>query len=181
MQECLALFSLALISSKLNRNIESIEYYEECLNKLKTEFEGNYSQQILEIYGRIFIGLINSYLSMKDTIKASLYAHSMLDFTLTEISKLNEENKTKAFDTNADSKSLDKSFNSLNKSEEEEEGYLVKAQQRRYEYLKFVEMTACSKLATCYLRQNRLMDAFKLHQREATLAMQLNNTLYLTR
>ncbi len=76
---------------------------------------------------------------------------------------------------------LDKSFNSLNRAEEEELEESHKGKRKRVQYLKFIEMTACSKLATCYLRQNRLMDAFKLHQREATLALQLGNTLYLTR
>lgn len=179
MQESLALFSLALISSKLKNNLESIEYYEACLSKLQTYFNANHSQQILEVYGRIFIGLINNYLSLKETIKASLYAHTMLDFTLKEITKLNDENKEDA--SYDESKMLDKSFNSMNKNEEEEQEELLKAKKKKYQYLKFIEMTACSKLATCYLRQNRLVDAFKLHQREATLAMQLNNTLYLTR
>ena len=103
----------------------------------------------------------------------------MLDFTLKEITKLNDENREEA--SYDESKLLDKSFNSMNKNEDEEREELHKAKKKRYQYLKFIEMTACSKLATCYLRQNRLVDAFKLHQREATLAMQLNNTLYLTR
>lgn len=42
-------------------------------------------------------------------------------------------------------------------------------------------MNACSKLAVCYTRQNRLNDAIKLHEREATIALELNNILYLTR
>ncbi len=184
MQECLALFSLALISSKLKKTLESTEYYVTCLNKIKTHMDSSsYSQQTLEMTGRVFIGLINNYLSIKDNIKASLYAHAMLDFTLKEISKLKAETKNNTEDIidNGDQKLLNKSFNSMNKSENDEEEEIKLGRKRRYQYLKFIEMTSCSKLATCYFRQNRLTDAFKLHQREASLAMQLNNTLYLTR
>ncbi len=185
LQECLALFSLALISSKLKKPLESTEYYVACLAKIQTHLDASsFSQQVLEMTGRVFIGLINNYLSLKDNIKASLYAHAMLDFTLREISKLNTITKNNGEDNsnrNGRQKLLNKSFNSLNKSENDEEEETKSEMKRRYQYLKFIEMTACSKLATCYLRQNRITDAFKLHQREATLAMQLNNTLYLTR
>lgn len=186
MQECLALFSLALISSKLKNIPESIEFYEACLNRLQTNFDAYYTQQTLEIYGRLFIGLVNNYLSVKDNIKASLYAHTMLDFTLKEIAKMSSRETSESSDETSDcadkgEKVLDKSFNSQNRVEEDERGESQKAKRKRMQYLKFIEMTACSKLATCYLRQNRLVDAFKLHQREATLALQLNNTLYLTR
>lgn len=187
MQECLALFSLALISSKLKNIPESIEFYEACLNRLQTHFDAYYTQQTLEIYGRLFIGLVNNYLSVKDNIKASLYAHTMLDFTLKEIAKMSSRETSESSDETSgcadkgETKALDKSFNSQNRMEEDEREESQKAKRKRMQYLKFIEMTACSKLATCYLRQNRLVDAFKLHQREATLALQLNNTLYLTR
>ncbi len=88
MQECLALFSLALISSKLKNIPESIEFYEACLSRLQTHCDAHYTQQTLEVYGRIFIGLVNNYLGVKDTVKASLYAHTMLDFTLKELAKM---------------------------------------------------------------------------------------------
>ena len=183
MQECLAIFSLALISSKLKDYTESNAYYEACLAKLNTNDTGmeNLSQQLLEIYGRVFIGLINNYLNLNDNARASLYAHSMLDFTLKEIDRLMEANSRCEPADTCQSRLLNKSFNSMNMNEEEEREEVAATHQKRFQYLKFIEMTACSKLATCYLRQNRLLDAFKLHQREATLAMYLNNTLYLTR
>ena len=133
-QECLATLNLALLSAKTKKHQESVEYFEKCLAQLQINFAGNYSLQILEIYGRVYIGLINNCFCLKDNLRAALYAHSMLDFTLQELLKLNEktDEATKA----------------------------GKAHSRRLKYLKFIEMSACSKLATCYARQNRFQVRF---------------------
>ena len=98
----------------------------------------------------------------------------MLDWTLKELSKIkNDKHYPKLEKLNQEQDNgREKSLSEL----EVERHFL-----RRFRYLKFIEMSACSKLAQCYIRQNRLVDAFKLHQREATLANQLNNTLYSTR
>ena len=107
-------------------------------------------------------------------MEKALFAHGMLDFTLKELAKVKSERhypKLEKLNQEQDH-GKEKSQNEL----ETERHFL-----RRFRYLKFIEMSACSKLAQCYIRQNRLVDALKLHQREATLANQLNNTLYSTR
>lgn len=159
-QECQAIHNLALISSKLKNHLESVDFYEKCMSKLQQQQQSQqlsqHAQQILELNGRCFIGIINSCLSLKDNLRAALYAHSMLDFVLKEMAKLNAQSE------------LREAINSDEKK-------------RRLRYLKFLEMSACSKLASCYWKQNRLDDALKLYQREADLAKQTNNTFYLTR
>ena len=188
LQECISLLNLALIESKFKNYRKSIEYNEKCLENLQTnasfDLEKKYvscliKQQVLELYGRAYIGLVNGYLYVKDNLRAALFAHSMLDFTLKELAKVKQEQfSTSAKHSNQDTEetrqqeNTDRSQNGI----ETERHYM-----RRFKYLKFIEMSACSKLATCYVRQNRLVDAFKLHQREAALATQLNNTLYSTR
>jgi len=154
-QDCLAIFNLALISSKLKNFTESVDYFEKCLAKLQSKENKNY--QIIELNGRIFIGLINNCLNLKDNLRAALYAHSMLDFTLKEMNKLNKTNN------------------------DQKEEYEPIDNQCKFKYLKFLEMSACSKLASCYWKQNRFDDALKLYQREAELAKQMNNTFFLTR
>jgi tetratricopeptide (TPR) repeat protein len=150
LNEATALLNLGFLSTKIKTNTESSSsYYERCLLSLNTNFDTdhirdvNLEQSVVELYAKCFIGLINSHLSQKDILNASLYAHSMLDFTLKQMQK-------------PKSPKLDK-------------------------YLKCMEINACSKLAVCYARQNRLSDAIKLHEREALLAQELNNILYLTR
>ena len=191
LQEYTAILSLALVEFKLKNYKESIGYHEKCLASLQSNSALNsfknllYKQQIIELYGRTYIGTINSYLSLKDNLRAALYAHSMLDFTLKELGKLGEEQS--AFKASLNETGKNEDFNELgeidlgNESKTQNEIELENQFNRRFKYLKFIEMSACSKLATCYVRQNRLVDAFKLHQKEASLAALLNNTLYLTR
>ena len=137
-QECLATLNLALLSAKLKNHQESVEYFEKCLAQLQINFSGNYPLQILEMYGRVYIGLINNCFCLKDNLRAALYAHSMLDFTLQELIKLG----------------------SSERNEDLAKG--SKGQSRRLKYLKFIEMSACSKLSTCYARQNRFQVNFQM-------------------
>ena len=160
LQECVALLNLGLICSKLKNHKESVEYYEKCLNNLQMNlnysssnlkmksYKANY-QKIIELYGRVYIGLINNYVLLNDDLRASLYAHSMLDFTLKEYVKLKDDEKINEldyYDDKNDESSTDPSFEYNN----------------RYKYLKFLELTACSKLAICYAKQERLADALKV-------------------
>jgi len=166
-QKCMTMLNLAMIFTKLNNFKANIEQYEKCLNSLKQNNlllnDAKLAQQIIELHGRVFIGLINNYLYLKDTLRASLYAHAMLDFTIKETNRIKEE-KSKLQEEQVD-------------LSEEEQNILT----RRQWYLKFLEISACSKLATCFAKQNRLLDAYKLHLREAELANQLKNTLLITR
>lgn len=154
--ESSALLNLGFIATRLKSNETSSSYYERCLLSLNTNFDldtlandedEDLEYSVIEIYAKCFIGLVNSYLALKDTLNATLYAHSMLDFTLKQMNKLNNRRK--------------------------------RAKLERY--LKYMEINACSKLAVCYVRQNRIQDALKLHEREVQLARELNNILYLTR
>jgi tetratricopeptide (TPR) repeat protein len=168
-QQCVTMLNLAIIFTKLKNFKGSVEKYEKCLKCLKNNNEKlllmdpKLTQQVIELNGRVLIGLINNYLYLKDTLKATLHSHALLDYTLKEADRLSEET-----------------------SKLKEDGFGLNEQarlalMRRRRYLKFLEMSACSKLATCYAKQNRLKDAFKLHLREAKLANQLGNTLYITR
>ncbi|CAF0924045.1 unnamed protein product [Brachionus calyciflorus] len=165
--------NLGFVYSKLKFFEQSIEFYDKSLNILNQYININsqhvkFKQQLIEIYGRVYIGLINGNLQLKDTLHALLYAHTMLDFTLKEMVKLTmEQNELKQ-----------------EMSENNEDDNLASLEvflDQRFKYLKYLEMSACSKLATCYSKQNRFSDAFKLYQREAALATHLNNILHLTR
>jgi len=183
LQEFINLLNLAMIASKSRNFKKSIEYNERCLENLQSNASFDLDnknlsclirQQVLELYGRAYIGLVNGYLCEKDNLRAALFAHAMLDWTLIELTKVKSERHYPKLEklTQEQENGRETSQNEL----EAERHFL-----RRFKYLKFIEMSACSKLAQCYIRQNRLVDAFKLHQREATLANQLNNTLYSTR
>ncbi|RNA23122.1 Tetratricopeptide repeat 28 [Brachionus plicatilis] len=164
--------NLGFVFSKLKSYQSSLKYYEKCLEILNNNFsssnpEPKTKQQTIEIYGRVYIGLINGNLQSQDNLHGLLYAHTMLDFTLKEMVKLNmEQNQLKQ----------ELSEHSDIPSSTSEMIY-----DQRFRYLKYLEMSACSKLATCYAKQDRLNDAYKLYQREATIALQLNNVLHLTR
>jgi tetratricopeptide (TPR) repeat protein len=145
-QECSALLNLAIIYSKLERINESIDFYEQTLTKLKTTTTIK-NEQLLKYYNRCYCGIINSYHSLNNNSKASLYAHSMLDFTLQRLVQYNN------------GKSVDKCYN----------------------YLKKMEMQACSKLAVCYSLNGRQNDSIKLYEREVTLARELNDYIQLNR
>jgi tetratricopeptide (TPR) repeat protein len=160
LQECVALLNLGLICSKLKIQKESVEYYEKCLNNLQMNlnytglnlkmksYKANY-QKIIELYGRVYIGLINNYVLLNDDLRASLYAHSMLDFTLKEYVKLKDDEKINEldyYDYKSEESSTDPSLEYGN----------------RYKYLKFLELTACSKVAIWNAKQERLNDALKV-------------------
>lgn len=91
LNESIALLSLGFISAKLKTTENSTTYFERCLLSLNTNFDldniedVNLMQTLVELYAKCFTGLVNSYLSQKDTLNASLYAHSMLDFTLKQM------------------------------------------------------------------------------------------------
>ena len=188
LQEFISLLNLALIESKTKNYRKSIEYNERCLESLQSNssFDLDHNnlscivrQQVLELFGRAYIGLVNGYLYVKDNLRAALFAHGMLDFTLKELAKVKSEKSFAKLENLRGNENSNTEHGELDKSQNEIE--LERHLLRRFKYLKFIEMSACSKLAQCYIRQNRLVDAFKLHQREAALANQLNNTLYSTR
>jgi hypothetical protein len=171
-QESVALLNLGLINSKLQLQKESVEYYEKCLNNLQMNLSTANSQnykiktfknnvpKIIELYGRVYIGLINNYLVLNDDLRASLYAHSMLDFTLKEYVKLKDE---KIKHNSKNGKGNDKNKVQLNIADHENVDSGASLQNsNRLNYLKFLELTACSKLAICYAKQNRLDDALKV-------------------
>lgn len=164
--------NLGFVFSKLKSFQLSLKYYEKSLEILNKNFsssnpEPKMKQQIIEIYGRVYLGLINGNLQSQDNLHGLLYAHTMLDFTLKEMVKLNmEQNQLKQ---------------ELSESSENQSLPYDAIYDQRFKYLKYLEMSACSKLANCYGKQNRLNDAYKLYQREATIALQLNNVLHLTR
>jgi hypothetical protein len=196
-QECLNLLNLAIVAAKMKNNPESVIFYEKCLNNLQLNFnlsklamEDDSSnlviasyQQILELYGRVHIGLINNFLYAKENLKASLYAHAMLNFTLEELARLNNNKRGSHSSRDIDRISLERCEGDNIQSEMAQTIIKRKEQQykRCFRYLKFIEMIACSKLAICYARQERLLDAFKLHEREAALALKLTQPLHLSR
>ena len=164
--------NLGFVFSKLKSYQLSLKYYEKCLeilnsNLSSSNLEFKIKQQILEIYGRVYIGLINGNLQSQDNLHGLLYAHTMLDFTLKEMVKLNIEHNQLKQDLSERSDISCSANDSV--------------YDQRFKYLKYLEMSACSKLATCYGKQNRFKDAYKLYQRESTIAQQLNNVLHITR
>lgn len=98
LSEASALLNLAFISTKLKLNYQetSSSYYERCLLSLNTNFElendkiaSRLRLHLIELYGKCYIGLVNGFLAEKDIINASLYSHSMLDFTLKQMQTSN--------------------------------------------------------------------------------------------
>jgi tetratricopeptide (TPR) repeat protein len=79
LQEFINLLNLALIESKSKNFRKSIEYNERCLESLQSNSNFDLDnknlsslirQQVLELYGRAYIGLVNGYLCVKDNLRA---------------------------------------------------------------------------------------------------------------
>lgn len=91
---CKAKLNLALIETKLNHYNVSIQIYEELLQQNKNIFENknNLNQKInlnlIEIYFKINICLLNTCIKYNKIQKAIYYAQDLLDFSLNEQNKL---------------------------------------------------------------------------------------------
>ena len=154
LNEAIALLNLGYIDFRLKAYAGSILFYDKCLLillKLDASHSTSIGQEYIELFGSVYIGLVNSYLAGRDLENASLCAHNLLEYALKELMKLSQQRAAS------------------------------QKQTRSYNYLKFLEMTACFKLAICYAKNNRLSEAFKLHEREAQLAKKLGNGLFLAR
>ena len=154
---CKSKINLALIETKLNHYNESISIYEDLLNKyfLRYKFK---NFELIEIYFKINLNLLNACIKYNKIQKASSYAQYLLEFSLSE------QNKQKF-------KLLAKQANNIETS----------SSLKYFKYLKFIELCACGKLATCFSKSNNHTDAAKLYERELKIANYLNNTIYITR
>jgi tetratricopeptide (TPR) repeat protein len=150
LSEAIALLNLGYVDFRLKAFESSIDFYEKCLSILLNLESSKSSQELVELFGSVYIGLVNDHLAIKDQPVSSMYAHGLLEYTLNELVKY-EATRQK------------------------------KRTSQLYTYLKFLEMTACFKLAICYAKTDQLEEALKLHEREAVLAKQLNNVLFLAR
>lgn len=143
--ESVALMNLGCITFKLKDYEMSVEFYQRCFNIL-LNLDNEDRFEIVELFGGVFIGLINNYLATQEFENAAMYAESMLEYTLKELAKL---------ESSGDKKIIS--------------------------YLKYLEMTGCFKLAICKAKKQMLDEAFTLHEREAELARELSNVLFLVR
>jgi tetratricopeptide (TPR) repeat protein len=150
---CKSKLNLALIETKSSRYNESISIYEELLTKYFIKYKFN-NFNLIEIYFKININLLNTCIRYNKIQKAVLYAQNLLEFSL------NQQNKHK-------SKLLAPSTLDLTS--------------KYYKYLKFIELCACSKLASCFSKLGNLTDSAKLYERELKIAKYLNNIIYTTR
>ena len=158
---CKSKLSLALIETKLNHYSESIIIYEELLNKYFSRYKFK-NFELIEIYFKINLNLLNACLKYNKIQKAISYAQHLLEFSLSE------QNKQKF-------KLLAKHSDDMNKSVD------ISAHLKYFKYLKYIELCACGKLATCFSKSSNHVDATKLYERELKIAKNLNNTIFITR
>jgi tetratricopeptide (TPR) repeat protein len=149
----ICLSNLGACDFKLKNYKSSIEFYETCLENLISNRQSIKLKLMLyiELHGCVYLGLINNFFALDESSNASIYSKQLLAFTLSELICLDKEKR---------------------------EGNDFDAEMT---YLKYLEMTACFKRAICFTKQKKFHDALRLHEREAFLAKQLKNTLFLAR
>jgi tetratricopeptide (TPR) repeat protein len=161
---CKSKINLALIETKLNHFHESISIYEDLLNQhfLRYKFK---NFELIEIYFKINLNLLNACIKYNKIQKAASYAQYLLEFSLSEQNKQKFKLLAKQSNTESTRCNVESTSSSL----------------KYYKYLKFIELCACGKLAACFSKSNNHTDAAKLYERELKIANYLDNTIYITR
>jgi tetratricopeptide (TPR) repeat protein len=150
-------FFSGIIEKKLLNFEECIRLFEITIDYLKINLLSlnktihNYFK-FIDIYFKLNLNLINSYLNLKKHKTAHEYAQSLLDFTLKEQSYLAKQQD--------DDKLRETSFS-------------IKL------YLKFIEIYSISKLGLCYEKLRFYESSLKLYERELKLINKYFKNNYL--
>lgn len=178
------LLSISLNNLKLGNLDKSLEYLNMTLTNLNNYNEFNFEclpqkHQIFVLFSKTYSELINIYLKSKDYSLSAFYAFSMLELALRELETIKSKKPESLAAIKCDT--INKSAYSNLESEMQNSDANKERFSKFYRHLKLMELNACSKIAICYAKQDRIEDAIRLHDREALLASELKSVFHQIR